>query len=81
MKDISDFGWLCILLIFVSISASCWGIFGSATTPEDPLAKQIREIGKTYPFDSKEKSKLISEIISRYQLITNATIKVENNTK
>jgi len=77
MKNISDFGWLCILLIFVAISASCWGIFGNKNKTEDSLAKQIREIANTYPFNSKEKSKLISELIQKYQPTTNTTPKIE----
>jgi hypothetical protein len=76
MKDISDFGWLCILLIFVAISVSCWGIFGNETKAEDHLAKQIREISNTYPFNSKEKSKLISELIQKHNP-TNTISKIE----
>jgi len=76
MKDLGDFAWLCILLSIVAVCLASWGIFGNGTKIEDPLAMQIREISNTYPFDAKEKSKLISEVIQKSNH-TNTMSKIE----
>ena len=69
--------WLFIFLSVGAISIACMVIFTTSHQDQDPMAQQIHEINNLYPFDKEAKSKLISELIRKYQPATNAPVSVQ----
>jgi uncharacterized protein YpmB len=81
MKNLSDFAWLCILLIFLAIAGACYGIFGKSTEPRsDQLAQQIESINNLNYLNADAKERLLSEIIKKYNP-TNTNLKQAESTK
>jgi len=78
-------GWLiffCTLIVCITIE-EC--VNKDKKEEQEPLTRQIKAIDNAYPYNDKEsqdkKTKLISELISRYQPPTNQFLEVEKSTK
>jgi hypothetical protein len=64
--NISDWGWFMIAIIVITMCICSGLTIAEIKKPKpDPLAEQIISIGQNFAF-SKEKEKLVSELIARY---------------
>lgn len=76
LSEMSDGAWFLIFMSVAAICVACGVIFTNKNHKEDPLTEQITAISRTYSFDSNVKTKLISELISKYNP-TNTMSKIE----